>query len=140
MLTGIILAILTALVIIGGVKSISKFCEVLVPFIVFSYFAGCIVILIVNAHYILPAIAIIIKHAFTPMAAGGGFVGASFMMTARYGIARGFFSNESGLGSAPIIAATAQTRNPVRQALVSSSDTFWEGHRSSMHDDWSRAG
>ena len=90
------------------------------------YVIGCIVILCMNSEFVMPAIHLIIKSAFNPSAAGGGFVGSSVMMAARYGIARGLFSNESGMGSAPIVAATAQTRNPVRQALVSSTATFWD--------------
>ena len=83
-------------------------------------------ILVYNASAIVPAIALIVKSAFTPQAAGGGFAGATMMMAARYGISRGLFSNESGLGSAPIVAAAAKTKNPVRQALVSSTGTFWD--------------
>ncbi|MGE5631322.1 MAG: alanine/glycine:cation symporter family protein [Caulobacteraceae bacterium] len=125
-ITGIIMAILTAIVILGGVKSIASVCEKLVPFMAIFYVLGCIIILIMNAGYVGPAIALIFKHAFTAKAAGGGFAGATVMMAARYGIARGLFSNESGLGSAPIVAAAAQTKNPVRQALVSSTGTFWD--------------
>jgi AGCS family alanine or glycine:cation symporter len=84
------------------------------------------VILILNSEYLLPALKLIVSSAFDPTAAGGGFVGSSIMLAARYGIARGLFSNESGLGSAPLVAAAAQTKNPVRQALVSSSGTFWD--------------
>lgn len=123
---GIVTCLLAAAVIIGGVKSIAKVCEMLVPLMAFLYVIGCIVILCINAEYVWPAIKIIVESAFRPEAAGGGFVGSSVMMAARYGIARGLFSNESGLGSAPIVAAAAQTRNPVRQALVSSSGTFWD--------------
>ena len=90
------------------------------------YVLGCIVILIMNSGYVWPAVELIVQSAFNPSAAGGGFVGATVMMAARYGIARGLFSNESGMGSAPIVAAAAQTRNPVRQALVSSTGTFWD--------------
>jgi len=97
-----------------------------VPFMAFFYVIGCIVILVINAAYIWPALKLIFVSAFTPTAAGGGFVGATVMTAARFGIARGLFSNESGMGSAPIVAAAAQTRNPVRQALVSSSGTFWD--------------
>ena len=111
---------------LGGVKSIAKVCQILVPFMALFYVLGCIYILFVNVHYIVPAIQLIVISAFNPQAAGGGFVGASVMMAARFGIARGLFSNESGLGSAPIVAAAAQTRNPVRQALVSSTGTFWD--------------
>jgi len=125
-ITGAIMAILTGVVILGGVKSIASVCEKLVPFMAIFYVAGCAVILVMNAGYVGPAIALIFNSAFTPRAAGGGFAGATIMMAARYGIARGLFSNESGLGSAPIVAAAAQTRNSVRQALVSSTGTFWD--------------
>jgi AGCS family alanine or glycine:cation symporter len=90
------------------------------------YVLGCVFILVVNSAYLWPALKLIVTSAFTPHAAGGGFVGSTVMMAARFGIARGLFSNESGMGSASIVAAAAQTRNPVRQALVSSSGTFWD--------------
>jgi AGCS family alanine or glycine:cation symporter len=125
-ISGLIMAALTGIVIIGGVKSIANVCEKLVPFMAIFYVLGCIIILAMNSAFVAPAIALIFKSAFTPSAAGGGFIGASVMMAARYGIARGLFSNESGLGSAPIVAAAAQTRNPVRQALVSATGTFWD--------------
>lgn len=125
-LMGAVVCGLTAAVIIGGVKSIAKVCGMLVPFMALFYILGCIYILFVNHNYVWPAISLILKCAFTPEAAGGGFAGSSIMMVARYGLARGLFSNESGLGSAPIVAAAAQTRNPVRQALVSSTGTFWD--------------
>lgn len=124
--TGLILSISTALVIIFGVKGISKVCQTLVPFMAGFYVIGCIAILIINSSFLGEAFTLIFKSAFTPQAAGGGFVGTTVMMAARYGIARGLFSNESGLGSAPIVAAAAKTRNPVRQALVSSTGTFWD--------------
>ena len=123
---GSIVGALTAAVILGGVKSMAKVCGMLVPFMALFYVIGCIYILIVNHNYLWPALSLIVNSAFSPQAAGGGFVGTSVMMAARYGIARGLFSNESGLGSAPIVAAAAQTRNPVRQALVSSTGTFWD--------------
>lgn len=125
-MTGLVMCGLLAAVICGGVRIIAKVCGLLVPFMALLYVAGCVIILVNNAAYLLPAIRLICKAAFSPEAAGGGFAGASVMMAARYGIARGLFSNESGLGSAPIVAAAAQTRNPVRQALVSSSGTFWD--------------
>ncbi len=124
--TGAILAIVTAIVILGGVKSISKVCEKLVPFMAIFYVLGCLVILGINFSYLGETISLILSQAFSPKAAGGGFVGATVMMAARYGIARGLFSNESGLGSAPIVAAAARTKNPVRQALVSSTGTLWD--------------
>ena len=123
---GAVVCGLTAAVIIGGVKSIAKVCGMLVPFMALFYIVGCIYILFVNHNYVWPAISLILKCAFSPEAAGGGFAGSSIMMVARYGLARGLFSNESGLGSAPKVAAAAQTRNPVRQALVSSTGTFWD--------------
>ena len=125
-ITGAVICVLAGAVILGGVKSIAKVCSTLVPFMALVYVVGCIYILGVNYAYILPAIKLIVTSAFSPQAAGGGFVGTTVMMAARYGIARGLFSNESGLGSAPIVAAAAQTRNPVRQALVSSTGTFWD--------------
>lgn len=125
-LTGAIISILVALVVIGGVKSIAKVCGMLVPFMAFFYVIGCIIILMINSSFLWPALRLICVSAFTPTAAGGGFIGATVMTAARFGIARGLFSNESGMGSAPIVAAAAQTRNPVRQALVSSSGTFWD--------------
>ena len=124
--TGAVICILAGLVILGGVKTITKVCTFLVPFMAVFYVLGCIVILWYNRAYLGETISLICESAFRPQAAGGGFVGASVIMAARYGIARGLFSNESGLGSAPIVAAAAKTKNPVRQALVSSTGTFWD--------------
>ena len=121
-----VLTLLTALVLIGGIKSIARVCTALVPFMAFIYIIGCIYILIVNSAYIYPALQLIVSAAFTPDALGGGMIGGGVMIAARYGIARGLFSNESGLGSAPLVAAAAKTKNPVRQALVSASGTFWD--------------
>lgn len=123
---GGIITILAAMVIVGGVKNIAKVCTALVPLMAILYVIGCIVILIMNSAFVGPAIKLIVSSAFNPSAVGGGLAGGGIMMAARYGIARGLFSNESGLGSAPIVAAAAQTRNPVRQALVSSTGTFWD--------------
>ena len=123
---GIIIGVLTAVVIFGGIKSIARVCERLVPFMALFYVLGCIVILGINYDYIIPAITTICRLAFQPGAAAGGLVGSGIMLAMRYGVARGLFSNESGMGSAPIAAAAAQTRNPVRQALVSSTGTFWD--------------
>lgn len=125
-ITGLVVTAFGAAVIVGGVKSIAKVCGMLVPFMAIFYVLGCIYILFVNHAYLLPALQVIFDSAFTTKAAGGGFAGSTLIMAARYGIARGLFSNESGLGSAPIVAAAAQTRNPVRQALVSSTATFWD--------------
>lgn len=125
-ITGIVIMLLTGAVVLGGIKSIARVCAMLVPFMAFFYVIGCIIILFMNGEYVWPALKLICESAFSPQAAGGGFAGSTVMMAARFGIARGLFSNESGMGSAPIVAAAAQTRNPVRQALVSSSGTFWD--------------
>lgn len=125
-ITGAIVCAMTAAVVLGGIKSIARVCGLLVPFMAVFYVLGCIVILVFNGAYVWPAIQLIAESAFNPEAAGGGFVGGGVLLAARYGIARGLFSNESGMGSAPIAAAAAQTRNPVRQALVSSTGTFWD--------------
>lgn len=123
---GGILTILASAVIVGGVRSIAKSCETLVPLMAFLYIAGCIYILYVNSSYLWPALKLIVQSAVEPSSATGGFIGGSIMIAMRYGVARGLFSNESGLGSAPIVAAAARTKNPVRQALVSSTGTFWD--------------
>ena len=125
-ITGGVLAFCIALVVIFGLKGIARVCSTLVPVMAVLYFLGCCYILIINGQYVWEAVKLIVVSAVTPEAAGGGFVGTTVMLTARYGIARGLFSNESGMGSAPIVAAAAQTRNPVRQALVSSTGTFWD--------------
>ena len=124
--TGLVLAALTCAVILFGIKGIARVCEGLVPFMALFYVAGCVWLLVRNHHYVWPALQLILTDAFSTRAAGGGFVGATLMTAMRYGMARGLFSNESGLGSAPIVAAAAQTRNPVRQALVSSTSPFWD--------------
>lgn len=125
-IVGVVVSILTAIVIFGGIKAIANVCEKLVPFMAIFYVLGCVIILCMNYDYIIPALATICKLAFTPGAAAGGLVGTGIRYAIQYGVARGLFSNESGLGSAPIAAAAAQTRNPVRQALVSSTGTFWD--------------
>lgn len=125
-ITGVVVAVCAALVIFGGIKTIANVCEKLVPFMAFFYVIGCLIILGINYDFIIPALKTIVSLAFQPGAAAGGLVGRGIMMAMQYGIARGLFSNESGMGSAPIAAAAAQTRNPVRQALVSSTGTFWD--------------
>lgn len=124
--SGAAMTALTAFVILGGIKSIARFCEKLVPFMAVFYVAGCGVILFFNFDKLPATLNLIITSAFTGQAAVGGFLGAGVKEAMRFGIARGLFSNESGLGSAPIVAAAAQTSNPVRQALVSSTGTFWD--------------
>ena len=126
MIAGFILATIVGFVIIGGVKSIAKWCTALVPLMAAFYTLGCAYILFINREHLGNAISLIISEAFSLKAIGGGTAGTVLMAAARYGIARGLFSNESGMGSAPIVAAAAQTRNPVRQALVSSTGTFWD--------------
>lgn len=124
--TGIVIVVMTGVVILGGIKSIANVCEKLVPFMAGFYVIGCIIILCMNYDFIIPAIKTICTLAFTPGAAAGGLVGTGIRAAIQFGVARGLFSNESGMGSAPIAAAAAQTRNPVRQALVSSTGTFWD--------------
>ena len=125
-ISGAVITILTGLVILGGVKSIAKVCEKLVPFMAGFYIIGCIIILILNHAYVLDALKLIVSSAFTPKAAGGGFIGSTVMMAIRFGIARGLFTNEAGLGSAPIVDAAASTRNPVRQGLIAMTGVFWD--------------
>lgn len=125
-LSGLVVTAITAVVILGGVKAIAKVCEKLVPFMSLFYILGCIAILVLNAPYLGEALVLIVKSAFGFQQIAGGFVGGAMMAACRYGMARGLFSNESGLGTAPIAAATAQTKNPVRQALVSMTGTFWD--------------
>ncbi len=125
-LTGLVLTVATALVILGGVKSIAKVCTALVPLMAIFYVVGCALILFINRAFLAESVSVIVIGAFTPSAVAGGFAGSTLLLTMRYGMARGLFSNESGLGSAPIVAAAAKTRNPVRQALVSATGTFWD--------------
>jgi AGCS family alanine or glycine:cation symporter len=122
--TGLVLMVLTALVILGGIRSIGRFTSLLVPFMIVGYMSTALVVLALNVTEIPHALGLIFYHAFNPAAAGGGFAGATIAAAMRYGIARGVFSNESGLGSAPIAAAAARTSDPVKQALVSMTQTF----------------
>ena len=126
-IVGLVIAVLTAFVIFGGIKSIASVCEKLVPFMAFFYVLGCIIILCINHEYIILTVQTICQLAFADEGAVvGGLVGGGLRCAIQYGVARGLFSNESGMGSAPIAAAAAKTRNPVRQALVSSTGTFWD--------------
>lgn len=122
--SGIVLTLLTGLVILGGIRSISKFTSYLVPMMIVVYVGCCLLVLALNANEVPHAFGLIFYHAFNPSAATGGFVGATIAAAMRYGIARGVFSNESGMGSAPIAAAAARTNDPVKQALVSMTQTF----------------
>ena len=123
---GIVGGLLTGIVIIGGISAIASVCEKLVPFMAIFYVLGCFIILGINYDFIGPAVSAILSLAFKPGAVAGGLVGQGLMVAMRFGVARGLFSNESGLGSAPLVASAAQTRNPVRQALVSATGTFWD--------------
>ena len=123
---GILIMTLVGVVIIGGVRSIGRICSAFVPFMAVLYVLGCLYILCINHQYVWEAVCMICREAFSMKAGIGGAAGTAIMMGARYGIARGLFSNESGMGSAPIVAAAARTKNPVRQALVSSTGTFWD--------------
>ncbi|HJA18386.1 MAG TPA: sodium:alanine symporter family protein [Candidatus Mediterraneibacter ornithocaccae] len=126
-IVGVVIAVLTAFVIFGGIKSIASVCEKLVPFMALFYVIGCIIILGINHEYIIPTVTTICRLAFADQGAVvGGLVGGGLRYAIQYGVARGLFSNESGMGSAPIAAAAARTKNPVRQALVSSTGTFWD--------------
>ena len=123
-ITGLVLATATALVILGGIQSIGRAASVLVPFMIVAYLAAALLVTLINYEGIPAIFTLVFRDAFTPSAASGGFAGASVMLTIRMGVARGVFSNESGLGSASIAAAAAQTRHPVTQALVSMTQTF----------------
>ncbi len=125
-ITGIILAVATGAAILGGVKSIASVCEKLIPFMAALYIIGCVIILCINAPYIGQAFEVIFRGAFGMEQIVGGFAGGAISLAIRYGVARGLFSNEAGLGSAPIAAAAAQTRNPVHQSLISMSGVFWD--------------
>lgn len=122
----IVLTLIVALVILGGIQSISAVAEKLVPFMAGFYVIGCILIICMNIAYIPETIVTIVTAAFHPEAVTGGFIGTTISVCCRYGFARGLFSNESGMGSAPLIASAAKTKNPKRQALVSMTGTFWD--------------
>ena len=123
---GLVVTVLVAIVVLGGLKSVSRVCEKLVPLMAIFYVVCCLVIIGINGQYLGEAISTILVCAFTPQAAFGGAVGSSIMLALQFGFKRGLFSNESGLGSAPLVASNAVTRNPARQALVSMSGTFWD--------------
>lgn len=123
-ITGLVLAVLTGAVILFGIKGIGRVTAILVPTMIVAYMCGAAVLLLVHIEQLPAAVALVFEHAFTPVAAQGGFAGAVVKEAVRFGVARGVFSNESGLGSAPIAAAAAQTRSPVTQGLVSMTQTF----------------
>ena len=124
--TGLALCIITAVVIFGGVKAISKVCERLVPIMSIVYVIGCLIILVINIQYLPKTIALIVSSAFTTKAAAGGFVGTTIITAARYGIARGLFSNEAGMGSAPMATAAGKANNAVKPALIGATGVFWD--------------
>ena len=123
---GLILSFIVGLVIIGGIRSITNVSEKLVPFMAVFYFIGCLIILVMNRDVLGEAVKTIVTAAFSERAVGGGFIGSTVALACHYGFARGLFSNESGMGSAPLVASAAQTKNPKRQALVSMTGTFWD--------------
>ena len=125
-IVGIIVAVCLGIVIIGGVQSITRVTSMLVPFMAIFYVVGCIIVLIINRAYVGEAIVWIVTAAFSPKAGFGGLAGFAVGQAIRYGCARGLFSNESGMGSAPLVAAAAKTKNPARQSLVSMTGTFWD--------------
>ncbi len=125
-LTGGILFVLVALVLLGGLQSIGKVCTACVPSMALIYMVACIMLLITNSQHILPACALILESAFSPQAAGGGFIGSTIMLAMQTGVKRGLFSNEAGMGSSPIVSAPVRTPNPVQQALVASTGPFWD--------------
>ena len=125
-LVGAVVVVLVAIVILGGIKSISRVCEKLVPVMALFYVVCCLIIIGINGQYLGEAVRQIIEGAFTPAGAAGGAVGSTVTLALQFGFKRGIFSNESGMGSAPLVAASATTKNPARQALVSMTGTFWD--------------
>ena len=111
-------------VIDGGVQAISKVCEKLIPFMTVAYLLGTFALLIINWQFFVPAVCAIVESAFTDKAIFGGAIGSGISVALQYGMARGLFSNESGLGTAPIVAAAAATKNPARQSLVAMTGAF----------------
>jgi len=123
-LIGIVLALLTGMVVIGGIKRIADVASYFVPLMILVYFIGATIVILSNLSHLSSGIVLIFEHAFSGTAATGGFAGATLAQTIRFGVARGLFSNESGMGSAPIVAAAAKTNHPGKQALVSMTGTF----------------
>ncbi|WP_238483663.1 alanine/glycine:cation symporter family protein [Anaerosporobacter faecicola] len=123
---GFLSALLCGFVIIGGVKKIATVCTRLVPAMGAFYVLSCFLILFLNRHYLIQAIQLILSSAFSSKAATGGFIGSTILLAARHGVAKGLFTNEAGLGSAAIAAASARTNDPRRQALISMTATFWD--------------
>jgi AGCS family alanine or glycine:cation symporter len=121
---GVVMTVGTGLVLLGGIKAIGRVTAGFVPFMIVFYVVAAVAVLLINITAVPEALALVFTDAFTGTAAAGGFLGSAFIIAVQYGVARGIFSNESGLGSAAIAAAAAQTRHPVRQGLVSMTQTF----------------
>lgn len=125
-LVGIIASVICGLVIIGGIKTIGNVCSKIVPIMGFGYIFCCVILLIINKQYLGQAIQYILSAAFQPKAATGGFIASTFQLAARYGIARGLYTNEAGMGSAAIAAGHSNTKSPKKQALIQMTATFWD--------------
>lgn len=123
-ITGVVLMVLTGAVVLGGITRIGAVAGALVPFMAVSYIAAGLIVLLINADQLGSALGLVFTHAFTPSAAEGGFAGAAVWAAIRFGVARGVFSNEAGLGSAPIAHAAAETKGPVNQGLIAMLGTF----------------
>lgn len=126
LVTGVILAVLTALVIFGGVKKISQVCSLFVPFMAVAYMGGCLVIMCINRSVLIDSLRLIMVSAFSFRSVAAGALGGTMLVACRYGVARGLFSNEAGVGTSSVVSANAVTPNPVRQGLVSMTATFWD--------------
>ncbi len=125
-ITGIVLAVLTAIIVFGGIKSIANVCEKLVPLMSAVYIVGCIIILLINWKYLGQTVSLIISSAFSPKAVAGGFVGSSIILAIRNGLSKGLFSNEAGMGSAPQASAAGAAKNAVMPSLVGMTGVFWD--------------
>ncbi|MBR2724257.1 MAG: sodium:alanine symporter family protein [Ruminococcus sp.] len=123
---GTVVAVLTALVIFGGLKSVATVCSMVVPFMAVAYTLGCLLILLINRELVCESFVLIIKDAFSLKSATGGFMGSALMLSCRYGVSRGLFSNEAGIGTSSVICANANTDLPAKQGLISMTATFWD--------------
>lgn len=123
---GVVLSLLTALVVFGGVKKISQVCSFFVPVMAVAYTGGCVAVLFINRSFLADSLVMIIREAFSLRSVSSGAVGGAMLLACRYGVARGLFSNEAGLGTSSVVSASANTPNPVRQGLVSMTATFWD--------------
>ncbi len=124
--TGLLLTVLSLTVIVGGVKSVSNVCMWLIPVMTIAYVGSCLLLLALGAKTLPASIALVVREAFSTKAVAGGVCGSALLTAMRWGVARGLFSNESGMGSAPLVAAAGKTPNAVKQALISSTGTFWD--------------